>query len=216
MQNKLDRNVISKLLADDSTYAFILLVIILSHVGDMDLADIEDTEVLFKDLEEEFNCKIPEENENKINAVITALTTDLFWRNFSVTKSISLAFKDGDIGDMALYGDEEIEVCYILWAALEVGMIHNMTLLESLNDFSPSIAEQINNLLDNEAEDREDEEVNEIDEIMREPYYHRYISYNLLNLTAQLIDLGVDTTTVKDMWLAYTSCIDDLSQPEDN
>jgi hypothetical protein len=90
---KFDKKLTKQLLVDKGTYAFVLLTIILSYLpeDEDDLGEI-DTEVLFTDLEEEFECNIPEENENKINAAITALTTDLFWRSPSVNKAISMAF----------------------------------------------------------------------------------------------------------------------------
>jgi hypothetical protein len=70
-------------------------------------------------------------------------------------------------------------------------------------------------VLDDEAEDK-DSEVDEIDEVMRDPYYHRYISYNLLQLSAQLLHLGADTNTVAELWQQYIDSIHTLSKPEDN
>lgn len=215
MNYQFDKKITKELLKDKGTYAFVLLVIILSYLpeGEDDLAEI-DTETLFADLEEEFECDIPEENENKINAAITALTTDLFWRSTSVTKAISMAFADGDIGDIINGDDEEVEVCYLLWALLEVGIFHNLSLLDSINQCSDNVINYINEVLDDEAEERESE-VDEIDEVMRDPYYHRYISYNLLQLSAQLLKLGADSNTVSEMWQEYVNSIDALSQPEE-
>ena len=210
-----DKKATKELLKDRSTYATVLLAIALAYLpeGEDDMADI-DTEVLFTDLEEEFECDIPEENENKLNAAITALNTDLFYRSFNVTKAISLAFHDGDIGDIANGNDdEEVEACYLLWATLEVGLINGSSFIESIGEFSQSVVNKINEVLDDEAEDK-DSEVDEIDEVMRDPYYHKYISYNILQLTSQLFNLGVDTDTVKDLWTDYQSSIDSLSQPE--
>lgn len=215
MNYQFDKKITKELLKDKGTYAFVLLVIILSYLpeGEDDLAEI-DTETLFADLEEEFECDIPEENENKINAAITALTTDLFWRSTSVTKAISMAFADGDIGDIINGDDEEVEACYLLWALLEVGIFHNLSLLDSVNQCSDNVINYINEVLDDEAEERESE-VDEIDEVMRDPYYHRYISYNLLQLSAQLLKLGADANTVSEMWQEYVNSIDALSQPEE-
>lgn len=216
MKYKFDRKVTKELLKDKGTYAFVLLVIILSYLpeGEDDLADI-DTETLFAELEEEFECNIPEENENKINAVITALTTDLFWKSSSVNKAISMAFADGDIGDIINGNDEEVEACYLIWALLEVGILHDLSLAESVNQCNDSVINYINEVLDDEAEDK-DSEVDEIDEVMRDPYYHKYISYNLLQLSGQLLHLGADTKTVAEMWQQYINSIDTLAQPEDN
>ena len=212
MKYQFDKKTTKELLKDKGTKAFVLLVIILSYLpeGEDDLAEI-DTETLFADLEEEFDCNIPEENENKINAVITALNTDLFWRSTSVTKAISMAFADGDIGDIPTGGDEEVEACYLLWALLEVGMIHNLSLLDSINQCSDAVISYINEVLDDEAEER-NTEVDEIDEVMKDPYYHRYISHNLLELSAQLLKLGADPNTISEMWKEYISSVDSLDQ----
>lgn len=217
MNYSFDKKAVKELLQDSSTYAFVLLAIVLQFLpeGEDDLAEIDDTSVLFADLEDEFDCNIPEENETKINAAITALTTDLFWRSYQITKSITLAFLEGDIGDLVKGEDEEVEACYILWAALEVGLIHDLSFTDSLSEFNPDIISNINELLDSEAEDREDEEVDQIQETMREPYYHRYISYNLLKLTQQLYKLGINNNIIKELWTTYTDCVDDLSQEEE-
>lgn len=209
---KFDKKLTKQLLVDKGTYAFVLLTIILSYLpeGEDDLGEI-DTEVLFTDLEEEFECNIPEENENKINAAITALTTDLFWRSPSVNKAISMAFQDGDIGNIINEDDEEIEGCYLIWSLLEVGMFHDMSLSDSVNTCSNDVIDFINSVLDEEAEEKESD-VDEINEVMRDPYYHRYVSYNLLQLSSQLLQLGADPNVVAELWKEYINSIDSLSQ----
>lgn len=208
MDYKFDKKVTAELLSDSSTYAFILLCIILSYLPENqdDLAEV-DVEELLIDLEEEFKCKIPEENENKINAAITALTTDLFYRSSSAMKAIALSFSDGDIGDIANGGDEDVEACEILWAALEVGLINDTSFIESVAEFSPHVMQEVNKILDNESEDSE---VDELDEMMRDPYYHKYISYHIMQLTSQLVKLGVESSIIKDIWIDYTSSVDQL------
>lgn len=209
---KFDKKLTKQLLVDKGTYAFVLLTIILSYLpeGEDDLGEI-DTEVLFTDLEEEFECNIPEENENKINAAVTALTTDLFWKSPSVNKAISMAFQDGDIGNIINEDDEEIEGCYLIWALLEVGMFHDMSLSDSVNACSNDVIDFINSVLDEEAEEKESD-VDEVDEVMRDPYYHRYISYNLLQLSSQLLQLGADPNVVAELWKQYINSVDTLSQ----
>lgn len=208
MDYKFDKKVTAELLSNSSTYAFILLCIILAYLpeGQDDLAEV-DVEELLIDLEEEFKCKISEENENKINAAITALTTDLFYRSSSAMKAIALSFSDGDIGDIANGGDEDVEACEILWAALEVGLINDISFIESVAEFSPSVMQEVNEILDNESEDTE---IDELNEMMRDPYYHKYISYHIMQLTSQLVKLGVESSVIKDIWLDYTSSVDQL------
>ena len=69
----------AKLLESDDAYAFVLMTILLPVFGD-DLFT-EDSAVLFADIEDYFDCHLSEESENRINAAITAMTTDLFFTN---------------------------------------------------------------------------------------------------------------------------------------
>lgn len=212
MDYKFNKEITGQMLSDENTYAFVLLCIILAYLpeGEDDLADI-DTEVLFADLEEDFKCKIPEENENKINAAITVLNTDLFYRSFPVATSVSLAFADGDIGNIADGEEEEIDACKLLWATLETGLISDLSFIESVGEFSNNVINKINEILDDEAEEK-NSDIDEIDEVMRDPYYHKYISYHLLQLTSQLLKLGVNSSIVRELWTSYTDSIDSLSQ----
>jgi hypothetical protein len=62
-------------------------------------------------------------------------------------------------------------------------MFHDMSLLDSVNACSNDVINFINSVLDEEAEEKESD-VDEINEVMRDPYYHRYVSYNLLQLSS--------------------------------
>lgn len=200
-----------ELLKDDSTYASVLFAIVLSFIQDdenQNLADIE-IEELLQDLEEEFKCDIPEENENKINAAITAFTTDLFWQRFNVTKAITMAFEDGDIGGIAKGEDEEIEACPLLWATLEVGIINGMSFIESLGEFSTTVTNEINKILDSEAEDTE-AEADELEEVSQDPYYHRYLSSNIVSLMGQFIKLGVPNDVTNELLQDFVSSVGQL------
>lgn len=208
---KFDKQITRELLKDDSTFACVLLAIVLSFIQDDDNSDLANIEVeeLLQDLEEEFNCYIPEENENKINAAILALTTDLFWTRFPVTKSITMAFDDGDIGDTAVGGDEEIEACPLLWAALEVGIINGMSFTESLREFTPSVTNSINEILDAEAEDT-NAEADGLEEVNRDPYYHRYLSNNIVSMIGQFVKLGVPNDITSELLSDYVNSVSEL------
>lgn len=208
---KFDKQATKELLKSDSTYACVLLAIVLSFIQDDEINDLANIEVeeLLQDLEEEFKCKIPEENENKINAAILALTTDLFWTRFQVTKAITMAFEDGDIGSVVHGGDEEVEACPLLWATLEVGIINGMSFIESLGEFTKTVTNDINEILDAEAEDT-DAEADELTEVNKDPYYHRYLSNNIVQLIGQFIKLGVPNDVTSELLNDYVSSVETL------
>ena len=105
---KIKREAARKLLASDETFAFTLMTILLSTYG-QDTFD-ENPVALFKNLEEDFNIKHPEESENRINAALTAMTTDLFFTQRASFKAITLALNEGDIGDIVEDGEGEYYV----------------------------------------------------------------------------------------------------------
>jgi hypothetical protein len=90
-----------------------------------------------------------------------------------------MAFEDGDIGSVVHGGDEEVEACPLLWATLEVGIINGMSFIESLGEFTKTVTNGINEILDAEAEDT-DAEADELTEVNKDPYYHRYLSNNIV------------------------------------
>lgn len=208
---KFNKKTTKELLQSNSTYASVLLAIVLATIQDDEVSDLAelDPELLFTQLEEEFNCKLPEENENKINAAITALTTDLFWTSFNVSKAIAMAFDDGDIGDIIKGEEEEVDACPLLWALLEVGIINGMSLIESIDQCSPIVIGGINRILDSEAEEK-NIEADELQEIGDEPYYHKYLSQNVLQLVSQFIKLGVDNSIANELLDDYISSMQQL------
>lgn len=203
MEFRFNKQQTKSLLKNKDAFAFALLTVILDYLpeDEADLANVE-TEALFLDLEDEFDVKLPEENKTKIEAAITALTTDMFWHRFDVTKSMSLAFANGDIGDLAEDGDEEVNTCQLLWATYEVGLINGLTFEESLNEFTPDVSDSINEVVDNEGEDSESymPDVDTVEEAVKEPYYYQYISANLLELGSQLLRLSENSSNKKEIY----------------
>lgn len=203
-----DKHKAAKLLANDSTFAFVLLSIVLNKYTD-DNDDfpqiyVDEPEVLFKELEEDFSIKLPEENENKLNAALTVLTTDLFYTNYSAFNKIAQTLCAGDPG--VLNEDNDMDACKCMWAIVEAGLITGVTMDKANEVFSRSVIEKINDIVDNEAEDKEaqleDFEADELDtleEAIAENYYQRYLTCNLLELGQQLLALGVQEAYVGEM-----------------
>lgn len=184
----------AKLLASDDAYAFVLMTILLPVFGD-DLFT-EDSAVLFADIEDYFDCHLSEESENRINAAITAMTTDLFFTNVNMFNSITLAFAEGDIGDIPEGVMETPDVGDMLWAVQEVSLLigepKESEEFQSL--FSPSVTNYVSDMIASVAEDLEEvpDDVDSIDEAFDEPYFDRVISENAAQMAKQLYMIGVD------------------------
>ena len=186
----------AKLLASDDTYAFVLMTILLPVFGD-DLFT-EDSSILFADIEDYFDCHLSEESENRINAAITAMTTDLFFTNVNMFNAISLAFAEGDIGDIPEGILETPDVGDMLWAVQEVSLLigEPKESEEFQSMFSPSVMSYVGDMIASVAEDLEEvpDDVDELDEAFDEPYFERVISENTAQMAKQLYMIGVDPT----------------------
>lgn len=203
MATRFNRSSVRKLLGDKEVHPFVLLVIILDYLDEeeQDLSEVN-TAVLLKQLEEEYTVNIPEENENRINAVILAVTTDLFFTNVNVMKAITLAFVDGDIGNIPDGEEEEVEVADILRASAEMALITDTPLNDILGSFSSSVDKAIGNIIDSESEDPEDdeedylpyEEGEQIDSQRVVPYFYKILDDYMEELEEQLYLLGTMTS----------------------
>lgn len=207
----INRSAAAELLASDETFAFTLMTILLNEY-EQDLFD-ENPVALFNRIEEDFRIKFPEENENRVNAALTAMTTDLFYTQFSAFKSITLALNEGDIGEIA-DGDEDEEdlnAAEILWAITEVGLLNGETFTEVQDKISDSVATGCNAVIDNEAEEEEeiDNDTDSIEEAIKEPYYQKYVTINLLELARQLLSLNVPTGMVEELLNTYNRSLNE-------
>jgi hypothetical protein len=186
----------AKLLASDDTYAFVLMTILLPVFGD-DLFT-EDSSILFADIEDYFDCHLSEESENRINAAITAMTTDLFFTNVNMFNSIALAFAEGDIGDIPEGILETPDVGDMLWAVQEVSLLigEPKESEEFQSMFSPSVMSYVGDMIASVAEDLDEvpDDVDELDEAFDEPYFERVINENTAQMVKQLYMIGVDPT----------------------
>lgn len=209
---KLNKRAAETLLASDETFAFTLMTILLAQY-DQEVFD-ENPVVLFGRIENDFGIKLPEESENRINAAITAMTTDLFYTQFSAFKSITLALNEGDIGSIADDGDEEdLNAAAILWAITEVGLLNGTSFNETQEQLSDSVAKGCNAIIDDEAEEEEmlDDSVDTVQEAIREPYYQQYVTINLLELAKQLLQLNVPKGIVSELLQTYNRDLTELS-----
>lgn len=183
-----------KLLGSRDTFAFVLMTILLSKY-DTDIFD-EEIEVIAAQIKDDFDVDIPEEVENRINAAITVLTTDLPMVSYHVFKAVAMAFAEGNIGTEEDREDEELNVCEILWALQEMALLRGQTMEEVKQELRPYVVDDLNNIIDDEAEDID--EVEETDEegleaitaAGKDPYYWKYTVESMKELIEQLRRLG--------------------------
>lgn len=202
------RDIMAALLENEDTSAFVLMTILINEFEDKDIFESE-TEVLFDDIERTFHIKLPEDNENKINAAITAMSTDLFYTNFDVFKAITFSLNEGDIGDVE--DDDDVPtVPEIMWAIVEVALLNGTTFSET--EFPKNMEDLINDIIDNEAEDKDevDDEVDTIEEAMTEPYYQRYVTIKLLEVARDLLRLGVPNELVGELLASHNRSLDEM------
>ena len=204
------RDIMTALLENEDTSAFVLMTILINEFEDKDIFESE-TEVLFDDIERTFHIKLPEDNENKINAAITAMSTDLFYTNFDVFKAITFSLNEGDIGDVE--DDDDVPtVPEIMWAIVEVALLNGTTFSET--EFPKYMEDLINDVIDNEAEDKDevDDEVDTIEEAMTEPYYQRYVTIKLLEVARDLLRLGVPNELVGELLASHNRSLDEMKE----
>jgi hypothetical protein len=209
---KLNKQAAEKLLASDETFAFTLMTILLAQY-DQEVFD-ENPVVLFGRIENDFGIKLSEESENRINAALTAMTTDLFYTQFSAFKSITLALNEGDIGSMSDGEEEEdLNAAAILWSITEVGLLNGDNFNDTQEKLSDSVARGCNAIIDDEAEETEqvDEQVDTVQEAIKEPYYQQYVTINLLELAKQLLQLNAPKGVVSELLKTYNRSINELN-----
>lgn len=188
-----DKRLAGDFLADTETTATVLHMIILAAYGDEVYGDIEksieamDPVELWLRVKEDFSVNVPESNENKINALMLALSTEAFYEDPLAFISISNALYSGDLGDLIDGVLEDLTVSEMLWSIYEVELNRGQS-----QGFSISINNLIDEIIKNEAEENEDLEVKEV-----VPYYERFVGEMRDDMLIQMRTLGVDESVIK-------------------
>lgn len=196
-----------ELLKSDTTFAFVLMTILLAKY-DTEFFDWE-TEVLSANVKDDFGVTMPEEAENRINAAITALTTDLPLTRFDVFEKTALAFAEGNIGSEDDREDGELNVCELIWALYEIALLKGQKVSEVKQDLSDRVVDKLNAIIDDEAEDLDEvdepreEGINAITEVTQDPYYNRYVQQSLITLISQLRTLHVSQELCQEIKAAF-------------
>lgn len=201
------------MLASDTTFAFTLMTILLAYY-DQEVFDEEEPEALFSRIEDDFNIKLSEEVENRINAALLVMTSDLAYTQVAAFKSVALALADGNIGSIPQGGDEELNAAEILWAVTEIGLLNGESFDEVSEAMSESVKTFCNDVVDGEAEDpeytEEGDELDTLEEAIQETYYQKFVTANLLALAKQLLQLEVSPSVVSELLAFYNRSMGEL------
>lgn len=139
---QLDRKEIFKALRNSETYATVLHAITLATFEEEFYS--WDSLEIYARLEEEYSASLHEDNENKLMAMITAVSTPFFYRDLEVFNAVATSLTSGDPG-LADVGFDTSTILDIFWAVYEVGLN-----VEEI-DFSESIKNFINENIEDEA-----------------------------------------------------------------
>lgn len=155
---KIDKNKAGEILRDPDATAIALFIIAIKTVGEENLlfpdedtgyADHMDPIELFEELEDAFRVRMAPENENRLNALLTAFTTSLFFEDPIGFASICLAISSGDLAELVNGIMEEPTIEEILRAKMEI------ELLIEPQEFSDSVQKLILASIKDLAEDDE-------------------------------------------------------------
>jgi len=117
------------LLRGENTYGVVLLAILLAEYG----YEIFGHDVLeiYQNIKDDFDVILPEEGENRLNAILLATTSDGFYTNVDIFNAICTSLYDGDLGDLVDSLMEPTTVPEMLWAYYEVGLLYDAPQLPS-------------------------------------------------------------------------------------
>ncbi len=188
-----DKRLAADLLADTETTATVLHMIILAAYGDEVYGSLEhgiepaDPVELWLRIKEDFSVTVPESNENKVNALMLALSTEAFYDDPLAFISISNALYSGDLGDLVDGALEDLTMPEMLWGIYEVELNRGDS-----EGFALPIDRLIDEIIKNEAEDNEDLEEAEV-----VPYYEKFVAEMRDDMLVQMRMLGVDEMVIK-------------------
>lgn len=207
------KDVAAKLLSDPDTFAFTLMVLALDLYDDEVFTD--DPAVLFYNMEQDLGGKFSEDNENKLNAAITVMTTDAALRLPDVFSAVAAAFSGNDtpVDDL---DEHEIDAGQFLWAIVEIGLLNGESFDATSDKMSDAVITRINASLEDFAVDPEEEAEGDeiIDAALTEPYYRRIVTAHLLALIGQLSELGVAKHILGEMLQFYGHSMDELEDKD--
>lgn len=137
---------------------------------------------IWMNIEEDFRVTIPEQTENKINALMAALSTDAFYERVEPFAAICSALYVGDMDDIIDQSFHELTLPEMLWGIFEVEINR-----EGVTDFSPGIEQFILRQVHEEAEEQQLGNPNQLIS-----YNERFVNKLKRDMLQDLRSLGVD------------------------
>jgi len=177
--SKLDTKNIIKALLNVNSYATTLYACLLTLYED--LHELDSLE-LYARLKDDLGVEMPEENENKLQAILSAVTTTYFYTDLGMFVSVCKSLASGDPG-VADFDFEDATALEILWGTYEVELNEDDRIEP---EFAPSIDRYITQLLKLEAVDNE--QIDDLEDVI--PSYEEAITVMILELERQLKNVG--------------------------
>ncbi len=176
----LDPKAVYRLLADDGSFATSLHIVLLAKYGSV-IYEVDPLELILR-LEEDFNVRVTDSNENKIKAILMATATDLFYDNPEAFRGTCETLTNGDPGVEVV---EILTVPEVLWGVWEVELNHGP------QELSPRVQAILDRVLAAEVLDPGEAAEGDI-------YDHvwPYLQERRQSLVDQLTELGVPPSDI--------------------
>lgn len=183
----IDKKEAFKALSDDATFGTTAHVVALATFGE-DIYEMDPLE-LFMNLEEAYKMELSDEVAEKLQAILLSTTTNAFYEDPTAFRAICNTLVEGDPG---FDGFDNLTVPEILWSIYEVELNHPGM------EFSKSISSMIEKELEEEVED-----LDELDEAIQVPYYHRAMRQLKDELSEQLEKIGFANHGLPELEAAF-------------
>jgi hypothetical protein len=182
------------LFGSTETSATLLHTMVLAAYGDEVYGD-EDTDPmdpveLWLRIKEDFRVTVPEENENRLNALMLAISTDAFYEDTLAFASICMALSEGDLGDLVDGAMEELTVPEMLWGIYEV---------ELNRDDQPGFSRGVLAVIDQTTAEQAEEMDVESEDVVSS--YERYVSEMRNDMFEDMRMLGIDEAVIRKLAL---------------
>ena len=190
------------LFGNPETSATLLHTMVLAAYGDEVYGD-EDTDPmdpveLWVRVREDFRVTVPEENENRLNAIMLAISTDAFYEDPLVFASVCMALSEGDLGDLVDGAMEELTVPEMLWGIYEVELNR-----DDQPEFARSVLAVIDQTVSGQAEEAG------VDEADIVPAYERYVEEARNEMFTDMRRLGIEEQVIRKLSLTDLTPVHD-------
>lgn len=154
IKTELNKQGVFEALQNPETYATVLLAICLINYGN-ETFRVEPL-VLFQWLKDDFGTELHEDNENKLQAILIALTTDYFFSDLQVFQNICKTLESGDPDIMeSNFMADPATIPEVMWGIYEVALNSEDQVVDNL-PFSKQVDNFISKVLDDDIDDVDD------------------------------------------------------------